>query len=64
MARRTHLVQPATSPDRFPVEIKRKGVNSLDPMLRRAVLKETRGDATRVEVLSPTEARVHNKPVI
>jgi len=56
---RTKLREPKKQQRKSePVVVKRPGVNHLDPMLRREVMRLAKGDATRVEVVSKTEAIV------
>lgn len=55
---RTRLKSKATQPAVRPVETRKQSVRVLVPAVRIEALRLAQGDATRVEVVSPTEAIV------
>lgn len=58
MARRTRLVDTPSRRKAAPVRVERLGLGSLHPLARAAALRAAQGDASRIEVVSPTEAWV------
>lgn len=47
---------------RGPVAVVRPGIDGVHPAVAAAALERARGDATRIEVVSPTAVVVHNRP--
>lgn len=58
MARRQRLLDQPSDVQNGPVKVVRRGINDLTDTTKQVAMILARGDATRVEVLSPTEALI------